>query len=41
MPQEYLGAYRDLYLGVDCVCTPEISPSEFLKPFHPTRSCLC
>jgi DNA-binding NtrC family response regulator len=28
MPQDYLGAYRDLYLGVDCVCTPEISPSD-------------
>ena len=32
MPQEYrdeyLGAYRDLYLGVDCVCPPEISLSE-------------
>jgi len=28
MPQEHLDAYRDLYLGVDCVCTPEISPSE-------------
>ena len=28
MPQEYFGAYHDLYLGVDCVCTPEISLSE-------------
>jgi DNA-binding NtrC family response regulator len=28
MPQEYFGAYGDLYLGVDCVCTPEISLSE-------------
>ena len=36
MPQEYpgayLGAYRDLYLGVDCVCTPEISLSESQTP---------
>ena len=29
MPQEYLGAYRDLYLGVDCVCTPEIPLPDF------------
>ena len=28
MPQEYFGAYGDLYLGVDCVCTPEISLAE-------------
>ena len=34
MPQEYLGAYRDLYLGVDCVCPPEISPSES-QPLSP------
>ena len=32
MPQEHLDAYRDLYLGVDCVCTPEISPSESQTP---------
>ena len=34
MPQEYLGAYRDLYLGVDCVSTPEIplSDSQALSP---------
>ena len=34
MPQEYLGAYRDLYLGVDCVYTPEIplSESQTLSP---------
>jgi DNA-binding NtrC family response regulator len=38
MPQkysgEYLGAYRDLYLGVDCVCTPEIPlpDSQALSP---------
>lgn len=29
---EYLGAYRDLYLGVDCVYTPEISLSESQAP---------
>jgi DNA-binding NtrC family response regulator len=32
MPQEYrdkyLGAYRDLYLGVDCFCPPEIPPPD-------------
>jgi DNA-binding NtrC family response regulator len=34
MPQEYLGAYRDLHLGVDCVCKPEIplSDSQPLSP---------
>ena len=28
MPQEYLGAYRDLYLGADCVPAPEIPLSD-------------
>ena len=38
MPQEYLGAYlgayRDLYLGVDCFCPPEIPlpDSQALSP---------
>ena len=34
MPQEYLGPYRDLYLGVDCVPMPEIplSDSQALSP---------
>ena len=34
MPQEYLGAYRDLYLGADCVPAPEIplSDSQALSP---------
>ena len=34
MPQEYFGAYRDLYLGVDCVCTPEIPQSDS-QPLSP------
>ncbi len=38
MPQEYLGKYlgeyRDLYLGADCVCPPEtpLSESQVLSP---------
>ena len=34
MPQEYFGAYRDLYLGVDCVPAPEFPPpdSQALSP---------
>ena len=28
MPQEYFGAYGDLYLGVDCVPAPEIPLSD-------------
>ena len=34
MPQEYFGAYRDLYLGVDCVPAPEfpLPDSQALSP---------
>ena len=34
MPQEYFGAYGDLYLGVDCVPAPEIPlpDSQALSP---------